>query len=65
MSAHIERFIDRIDSALCSDDPDKAIFAVSAMIGALVVSRVMADEKRSDAVLAAAKRQLLAMYERE
>jgi TetR/AcrR family transcriptional repressor of nem operon len=35
------------------------------MIGALVVSRVMADEKRSDAVLAAAKRQLLAMYERE
>jgi TetR/AcrR family transcriptional repressor of nem operon len=53
MSAHIERFIDRIDTA------------VSAMIGALVVSRVMADEKRSDAVLAAAKRQLLSMQERE
>ncbi|WP_269507628.1 TetR/AcrR family transcriptional regulator [Burkholderia sp. IMCC1007] len=65
MSTHIEQFIDRIDHALGSDDPDKAIFAVSAMIGALVVSRVMADEKRSDAVLAAAKRQLLAMHERE
>ncbi|WP_244217775.1 TetR/AcrR family transcriptional regulator [Paraburkholderia caledonica] len=65
MSAHIERFIDQIDTALNSDDPDKAVFAVSAMIGALVVSRVMADEKRSDAVLAAAKRQLLAMHERE
>jgi TetR/AcrR family transcriptional repressor of nem operon len=65
MTAHIERFIDRIDAALGSDDPDKAIFAVSSMIGALVVSRVMADEKRSDAVLAAAKRRLLAMHERE
>jgi hypothetical protein len=28
-----------------------------------VVSRVMVDEKRSDAVLAAAKRQLLALNE--
>lgn len=65
MSAHIERFIDQIDTALSSDDPDKAVFAVSAMIGALVVSRVIADEKRSDAVLAAAKRQLLAMHKRE
>jgi TetR/AcrR family transcriptional repressor of nem operon len=47
------------------DDPDKAVFAVSAMIGALVVSRVMADEKRSDAVLAAAKRELLALQQKE
>lgn len=65
MSAHIERFVDRIDAELGADDPDEAIFAVSAMIGALVVARVMADEKRSDAVLAAAKRQLLAMCDRE
>ncbi|MFM0150694.1 hypothetical protein [Paraburkholderia sp. RL18-085-BIA-A] len=65
MSAHIERFIGRMDGALGGDDPDKAVFAVSAMIGALVVSRVMADEKRSDAVLAAAKRELLALQQKE
>ncbi|WP_454739134.1 TetR/AcrR family transcriptional regulator [Cupriavidus necator] len=65
MSAHIERFIGRMDDALGGEDPDKAIFAVSALIGALVVSRVMADEKRSDAVLAAAKRELLALRERD
>ncbi|MBP0618909.1 TetR/AcrR family transcriptional regulator [Cupriavidus consociatus] len=62
MSAHIERFIGRMDDALGGDDPDKAMFAVSAMIGALVVSRVLANDKRSDAVLAAAKRQLLALH---
>lgn len=65
MSAHIEGFIGRMDAALGGDDPDKAVFAVSAMIGALVVSRVMADEKRSDAVLAAAKRELLALQQKE
>jgi TetR/AcrR family transcriptional repressor of nem operon len=65
MSAHIERFIGRMDGAMGGDDPDKAVFAVSAMIGALVVSRVMADEKRSDAVLAAAKRELLALQQKE
>lgn len=65
MSARIERFIALMDDALGGEDPDKAIFAVSAMIGTLVVSRVLADEKRSDAVLAAAKRELLALRERE
>ncbi|AJG19466.1 hypothetical protein RR42_m2074 [Cupriavidus basilensis] len=62
MSAHIEQFVARIDKAL-GGDPEKALFAVSALIGALVVSRVMADEKHSDAVLAAAKRELLALEE--
>ncbi|WP_454743593.1 TetR/AcrR family transcriptional regulator [Cupriavidus necator] len=63
MSAHIEQFVARIDKALGGDHPEKALFAVSALIGALVVSRVMADEKHSDAVLAVAKRELLALEE--
>lgn len=62
MSAHIEQFVARMDKAL-GGDREKALFAVSALIGALVVSRVMADEKQSDAVLAAAKRELLALKE--
>lgn len=63
MSVRIERFVSHMNEALGGDE-EKAMFAVSAMIGALLVSRVMADEKRSDAVLAAARHALLAMEEK-
>ncbi|QGZ56417.1 TetR family transcriptional regulator [Paraburkholderia acidiphila] len=63
MSSRIEQFAVNLGASMNQEDADKALFAVSALIGALVVSRVMVDEKRSDAVLAAAKRQLLALNE--
>lgn len=63
MSSRIEQFTANLGASMNQEDADKALFAVSALIGALVVSRVMVDEKRSDAVLAAAKRQLLALNE--
>ncbi|MFM0210680.1 TetR/AcrR family transcriptional regulator [Paraburkholderia sediminicola] len=62
MSGHIEQFVSKLAAAMDGDE-DKALFAASALIGALVVSRVMVDEKRSDAVLAMAKRELLALKE--
>lgn len=61
MSAYIERFAARLGCA----DENQALFAVSAMLGALMISRVMVDEKRSDAVLAATKRALLALQDRD
>lgn len=59
MADHIESFIDAVEKAIGTEDRDKATLAVSAMIGALIVSRVMVDPERSDHVLAAVKRQLL------
>jgi TetR/AcrR family transcriptional regulator, transcriptional repressor for nem operon len=64
MSGHIEQFVARVGASMGGEDESQALFAVSALIGALVVSRVMVDEKRSDAVLAAAKRELLALNEK-
>lgn len=61
MAEHIESFVDAMALAMGDDDRDKATFAVAAMIGAVIVSRVITDPKRSDEVLAVAKRELLAL----
>lgn len=63
MSEHIEDFVDAIARAMGSNDRDRATFVVSAMIGALIVSRVIVDPSRSDNVLAAVKRELLSRSE--
>lgn len=63
MSEHIEGFVDAIAQAMETDDRDKATFVVSALIGALIVSRVVVDPLRSDAVLTAVKRKLLSLPE--
>lgn len=63
MSARIERFVSHMKEALGGDE-EKAMLVVSAMIGAVLVSRLMTDEKRSDAVLSATKHELLAMEEK-
>jgi TetR/AcrR family transcriptional repressor of nem operon len=57
MEAHVERFIAKVGAALDSDD-DEAMLAVSAMIGGLLLSRVLTDTKRSDALLRAVKNGL-------
>jgi TetR/AcrR family transcriptional repressor of nem operon len=50
MSDHIETFIASVSEAV-GGDRDGAIVAVSAMIGALALSRVVVDPVRSDALL--------------
>lgn len=64
MSQHIETFISGIAAAMGTDDREKALFAVSSMIGAIIVSRVVVDPALSDEVLAATRRQLLELPDR-
>jgi TetR/AcrR family transcriptional repressor of nem operon len=59
MSRYIERYIEVLESSLGDEDDSRAIVAVSAMIGAVTVSRVMADSKRADAILSAVREHLL------
>ncbi len=60
MSEHIEGFIGRVGAALESHDDD-AMFAVSALVGGLLLSRVLTDPKRSDALLRAVKTGLASL----
>jgi TetR/AcrR family transcriptional repressor of nem operon len=50
MTQHVESFIGTMAKALDGDD-ERAILAVSAMVGALTLSRVIADPARSDVIL--------------
>ena len=61
MSRHLEGAAQRVATALGTEDPDRALFALSALIGSLLVSRVLTDPARSDALLAEARRQLTAL----
>ena len=60
MSARIEGYIAGMAASLGGDEA-KAMAAVSAMVGALALSRVLTDPKRSDAILRAARDAVLAM----
>jgi len=61
MEPHIENFITKAARVLGSDSDDEAILAASAMIGALAISRVITDPKRSDAILRAVRDAVIAM----
>ncbi len=61
MSEHIDEFISRIAQSLRSQDQGDAMLAVSAMIGALLLSRVQVDPRRSDALLKSVRERLLAL----
>ncbi len=50
MTRHVESFIASVAEVLDADE-ERAIFAVSAMVGALALSRAVADPTRSDAIL--------------
>jgi TetR/AcrR family transcriptional repressor of nem operon len=58
MADHIETFIATVGEALGGDE-DNAIVAVSAMVGALALSRVVTDPARSDAFLKAVRDHLM------
>lgn len=58
MSGHVERFVDRV-ADLAGTDDDGGLFAVSALVGGLLLSRVFTDAQRADAVLQAVRAGLL------
>ncbi|GGC77442.1 TetR/AcrR family transcriptional regulator [Chelatococcus reniformis] len=60
MTDYIERYITSVADDLGGDDA-KAIAAVSAMVGALAIARVITDPARSDAILKAVKDHVTAM----
>jgi len=61
MSGHIERFIDNVARALGEETDANAMVAVAAMVGALGLSRVLDDRKKSDAVLKAVREYVIGM----
>jgi TetR/AcrR family transcriptional repressor of nem operon len=61
MEASIEGMIASVADQLGGDD-DEAIAAVAAMIGALTLSRVITDPKRSDAILRTVRDRLIALH---
>ncbi len=60
MSAHIEAYINALKRSLNKEDDAEAMVAVSAMVGAIALSRVLTDPRRSDAVLRAVREHLIA-----
>ncbi|CAN7735628.1 TetR/AcrR family transcriptional regulator [Variovorax sp. LjRoot290] len=63
MSGSIEDYIAAARRHLDDNDDSRAMLAVSAMVGALALSRVMADPARSDDLLRSVREQLVAFNE--
>ena len=61
MSDHIDAFISQFAKSLHTQDEGDAMLAVSAMIGALLLSRIQVDPKQSDALLKSVRERLLAL----
>lgn len=61
MESHIESFIANIAHALNTENEEDAMVAASAMIGALTISRVFTNTKRSDALLRVVRDHVLAL----
>lgn len=61
MTEHILAFAAQLRADVGGDDDGKALFAVSAMIGTLMLSRVLTETSASNTLLSAAKRELLAL----
>lgn len=59
MEHHINDFIARVAGTLGHKDESAAMLAVSAMVGAVALSRVITDEKRSDELLRTVRNSLI------
>lgn len=57
MSGHVDAFISSVAEMLNGDE-EKAMVAVSAMVGALALARVATSAERSDAILKAVRTQM-------
>jgi len=64
MTGHIEAFIASVSETL-GGDREAAMVAVSAMVGALALSRVITDPARSDALLKSVRDHLKALEVRD
>jgi len=60
MTRHVESFIAAVAKTLDGDE-ERAVVAVSAMVGALALSRVVADPARSNAILKLVRDHLIAL----
>jgi TetR/AcrR family transcriptional repressor of nem operon len=61
MSGSIEDYIAEARRHLGDNDDSRAMLAVSAMVGALALSRVITDPARSDDLLSSVREQLMAL----
>lgn len=61
MEAYIERFVTKVADAMGRENDEQALLAVSAMIGGLLVARVMTDPRRSDQVLRSVRNALMSL----
>lgn len=55
MEAHVERFVQNVKQAMGTHDEERALLAASAMVGGLLLSRIVTDPKRSDQILRAVR----------
>lgn len=60
MGRRIEQYLAGIAEALGDEDEERAMVALSTLVGALALARVVGDARKSDAVLRAAREHLLA-----
>jgi TetR/AcrR family transcriptional repressor of nem operon len=60
MTAHVERFVENVARTMGTDDDERALLAASAMVGGLLLSRIVTDPKRSDQILRAVRDGLAA-----
>ena len=63
MEGYIEANFASTQRQLGDSDDSRAMLAVSAMVGALALSRVITDPARSDALLRSVREQLVAFGE--
>lgn len=63
MAEHVEAYIAGVRRRMGDADEDAAIAAVCTLVGALALSRVMPDPRRSDAILRAARRRVASLGE--
>lgn len=61
MTEHVCAFAAQLRPHVGGNDDGRALFAVSAMIGTLMLSRVLTETSMSNTLLSAAKRELLAL----
>lgn len=61
MEEHIEQFISGITQTIDDDSDDTALVAVSALVGGLILSRVITRTSRSDAVLRVVRDHVVAI----
>ncbi|MBN3836069.1 TetR/AcrR family transcriptional regulator [Burkholderia sp. Ac-20344] len=59
LSKMVEVLAEHIGSGEAEDDTSHAMFALSAMVGAITLSRIVSDPKASDALLKTVKRHLI------